>query len=50
MLQCTYRFKHITQNTDVAYILIIRYAIVIGTLRKLKSINVIPSLHVPVTN
>jgi len=25
MLQCTYRFKHITQNTDVAYNLIIRY-------------------------
>jgi tRNA(Arg) A34 adenosine deaminase TadA len=24
--------------------------IIIGTLRKLKSINVIPSLHVPVTN
>ena len=28
MLQCTYKFKHITQNNDVACNLIIRYVLV----------------------
>jgi len=28
MLQCTYKFMHITQNNDVAYNLIIGYVLV----------------------